>query len=416
MSDPNGTEQELIARARALAPGFAARATECERARRIPEKSIGELKEAGLFRLLQPKAFGGHEADFATYVRVCIELGRGCASTAWVYQNNAMHQLILSLFPEATQRAIWATGDPELDGWIASTGWSPKRGFARPVDGGYVLDGHWEFASGSYNCDLDLILAPVVREGAGPIPEMRLFLLERAKGEYEIVDTWHAMGLKGTASNDILVREQFVAEDRTLRWADANRTPEAGVKTQGHAVHDGPWYRVPVWDWMGWTIVPALLGAVYAALDSTVARLESRKNLLGEKLADTQAIQLRLADVAATLDAAETLLLRDVEKTGHAYGSGRGLSVLERSVCRRNQAYCARLVFEAAGSLLYRGGAHGIRDDDPVQRAYRDVGAGVTHVGTDWDVWGRINGQALMGQPIMTPNFGFHPAEIVQRR
>jgi len=409
-------DEELVARARALAPGLAARADECERARRVPEKSIAELKEAGLFRLLQPKKFGGYEADFATYVRVSIELGRGCASTAWVYQNNAMHQLILALFPESTQRAIWQTGDPERDARITSTGWSPKRGAARPVDGGYVLDGHWEFASGSLNCDLDMILAPVVREGAGPIPEMRLFLLDRAAGEYEILDTWHAMGLKGTASNDIVVREQFVAEDRTLLWADANRTPERGVQTQGWRVHDGPWFRVPVWDWMGWTIVPALLGAAYTALDATVARLDTRKNLLGEKLGDTQAVQLRMADVAARLDAAETLLLRDVEKTGRAYGSGQGLTVLERSVCRRNQAFCALEVYEAVASLLYRGGAHGIREGDAVQRAYRDVGAGATHVGTDWDVWGRINGKALLGQDIMTPNFGFHPAEVVRKR
>ena len=247
------------------------RALRNAKARRVPDESIQEIKQAGLFRLLQPKAFGGYEADFSTYVQVAIELGRGCASTAWVYQNNAMHQLILALFPEETQRELWQRGIPVRDARIASTGWSPKRGSARPVDGGYVLDGHWEFASGSYNCDLDMILAPVVRENAGPVPEMRLFVLDRAAGEYEILDTWHAMGLKGTASNDIVVREQFVAEHRTLLWADANRTPENGVKTQGHAVHDSPWYRVPVWDWMGWTIVPALFGAAYTALDATIA-------------------------------------------------------------------------------------------------------------------------------------------------
>ena len=409
-------DAELIARARSLAPGLAARASECELARRVPDKSIQEIRQAGLFRLLQPKKFGGYEVDFSTYVQVSIELGRGCASTAWVYQNNAMHQLILALFPERTQRAIWQTGDPERDARITSTGWSPKHGSARPVDGGYVLDGHWEFASGSYNCDLDLILAPVVRENAGPVPEMRLFLLDRAAGEYEILDTWHAMGLKGTASNDILVREQFVAEDRTLLWADANRTPENGARTQGHAVHDGPWFRVPVWDWMGWTIVPALLGSAHAALAATIARLDSRRNLLGEKLGDTQSVQLRVADVAAHLDAAETLLLRDVARTAEGYASGRGLTVLERAACRRNQAFCAQLVFQAVGSLLYRGGAHGLREGDAVQRAYRDVGAGVTHVGTDWDVWGRIHGKALMGQDIATPNFGFHPAEIVRTR
>jgi 3-hydroxy-9,10-secoandrosta-1,3,5(10)-triene-9,17-dione monooxygenase len=409
-------EEELIARARDMAPKLAERALDCERQRRIPDESIRELKQAGFFRILQPRAFGGYELDFSTYVKVAIELGRGCASTAWVYENNAMHQLILGLFPEQTQREIWATGDPALDARIASTGWSPKNGSARPVDDGYVLDGHWEFASGSFNCDLDLILAPVEREGAGPAPEMRLFLLDRAAGEYEILDTWHSMGLKGTASNDIVVRDQFVAEHRTLAWADANRTPEDGVKVQGSCIHDSTWYRVPVWDWMGWTITPALVGAAHGALESTAARFETRTNLLGERLADTQSVQLRLADVAARLDAAETLLLRDVAQTAAAYGSGKAPTVLERSTWRRNQAFSARLLLEAVESLLYRGGAHGIRDGDPVQRAYRDIGAGVTHVGSDWDVWGRIYGRALLGQDIATPNFGFYPAEVVRQR
>jgi 3-hydroxy-9,10-secoandrosta-1,3,5(10)-triene-9,17-dione monooxygenase len=224
------------------------------------------------------------------------------------------------------------------------------------------------------------------------------------------------MGLKGTASNDIVVRDQFVSEGRTLAWADANRTPEAGVKLQGHGVHDSTWHRVPVWDWMGWTIAPALIGAAYCGLDAAVARLESRTNLLGERLAETQSVQLRLADVAGRIDAAETLLLRDVGATSEAYGSGRIPSILERAQWRRNQAFCARLLLESVESLLYRGGAHGLKDTNAVQRAYRDVGAGVTHVGTDWDVWGRVYGQALLGLDIATPNFGFFPAELVRKR
>jgi 3-hydroxy-9,10-secoandrosta-1,3,5(10)-triene-9,17-dione monooxygenase len=410
------SEEELIARARALVPKLAERAERCERERRIPEESIRELKQAGLFQILLPKAYGGYELDLSTYVKVAIELGRGCASTAWVFQNNAMHQLILGLFPEQTQNELWATGDPVLDARIASTGWSPKRGAARPVDGGYVLDGHWELASGSWNCDLDVILAPVERDGAGPAPEMRLFLLDRAAGEYEIVDTWHAMGLKGTASNDIVVRETFVAEQRTLAWADANRTPEDGVKLQGHCVHDSVWYRVPVWDWIGWTITPALLGAAYSAFDSSVARLETRTNMLGERLAESQSVQLRLADVAARLDVVESMLLRDVAQTAEAYQSGKPPSVLERAAWRRNQAFGARLLLEAVESLLYRGGAHALYDSDPVQRAYRDVGAGVTHIATDWDIWGRVYGQALLGLDIATPNFGFFPTDVVRSR
>ena len=63
-----------------------------------------------------------------------------------------------------------------------------------------------------------------------------------------------------------------------------------------------------------------------------------------------------------------------------------------RHTWRRNQAFTARILLEAALSLLYRGGAHGIKSGDAVERAYRDVGAGVTHIGCDWDVWGRVYG------------------------
>jgi 3-hydroxy-9,10-secoandrosta-1,3,5(10)-triene-9,17-dione monooxygenase len=412
---PDPSPSDLVARARELVPRLRERFERCERERRVPDESIREIREAGLFRILQPRAFGGYELDFATYVRVSIELGRGCASTAWVYENNAMHQLILALFPLETQKELWGSGDPVRDARIASTGWSPRRTSARPVAGGYLLDGQWEFASGSWNCDLDLLLAPVERGGGGA-PEMRLFLLDRAAGEYEIVDTWHAMGLKGTASNDILVREQFVPEHHTLAWAEANRPPVRGVKLLGAGVLDSVWHRVPVWDWMGWTVAPALIGAARSAIEATVARLETRTNLFREKLADTQAVQLRLADVAARVDAAEALILRDVEATERCYGRWEAPSILQRATWRRNQAFTARLLLEAIESLLYRGGAHGIRAGDAVERAYRDIGAGVTHVGCDWDVWGRVYGRALLGQEIATPNFGFFPAALVRER
>jgi 3-hydroxy-9,10-secoandrosta-1,3,5(10)-triene-9,17-dione monooxygenase len=404
---------ELVARARALVPGLRERVERCERERRVPEESIRGLHEADLFRILQPRASGGLELDFATYVRVSIELGRGCASTAWVYENNAMHQLILALFPAEAQKEIWGSGDPARDARIASTGWSPRRAGATPVAGGYVLDGHWEFASGSTNCGLDLLLAPVERGGGGP-PEMRLFLLDLSAGEYEILDTWHAMGLRGTASNDILVREQFVPEHRTIAWSDVNRTPERGVRVQGAGVHDSVWHRVPVWDWMGWTVAPALIGAARGAIEATVARLATRTNLFREKLADTQAVQLRLADVAARVDAAETLLLHDVRETERLYGAWQPPTVLQRAAWRRNQAFTSRLLLEAIESLIYRGGAHGIRAGDPVERAYRDIGAGVTHVGCDWDVWGRVYGLALLGHEIAIPNFGFFPPSVVR--
>jgi 3-hydroxy-9,10-secoandrosta-1,3,5(10)-triene-9,17-dione monooxygenase len=145
-------------------------------------------------------------------------------------------------------------------------------------------------------------------------------------------------------------------------------------------------------------------------------RLATRTNLFREKLGDTQAVQLRIADAAARIDAAEALALRDIEESERLYGAWQPPTVFQRATWRRNQAFTARILLEAVESLLYRGGAHGIKTGDAVERAYRDVGAGVTHVGCDWDVWGRVYGLALLGQAIAIPNFGFFPADVVKQR
>jgi hypothetical protein len=89
--------------------------------------------------------------------------------------------------------------------------------------------------------------------------------------------------------------------------------------------------------------------------------------------------------------------------------------VRKRADWRRNMAFTGKLLLEAVESLLYRGGAHGIKEGNPNERAYRDVGAGVTHVGCDWDVVGRLAGQVMLGLPLAVPNFGAFSAETVRR-
>jgi hypothetical protein len=80
-------------------------------------------------------------------------------------------------------------------------------------------------------------------------------------------------------------------------------------------------------------------------------------------------------------------------------------SVERRGVWRRDAAYSALLAFEAVGTLFYRGGAHGIGTQDALARAYRDIGAGATHVSADFDVAGEIYGEAVQGLPVRNPNF-----------
>ena len=84
-SNVTSTEEQLVSAAAALVPYLRETAVETEKARQVPVETIRRLRDAGLFEVLVPRQFGGHETDLTTVARVIAELGRGCGSTAWVY-------------------------------------------------------------------------------------------------------------------------------------------------------------------------------------------------------------------------------------------------------------------------------------------------------------------------------------------
>jgi 3-hydroxy-9,10-secoandrosta-1,3,5(10)-triene-9,17-dione monooxygenase len=102
------TAAELIGRARDLAPVIARRALECERLGRLPDESFADFRDAGFYRILQPKRFGGYEHDMYTLLEVTREIGRsGCCSSAWVLAILAIHNFYLGYFPPRAQEDIW---------------------------------------------------------------------------------------------------------------------------------------------------------------------------------------------------------------------------------------------------------------------------------------------------------------------
>ena len=138
----------LLQRAAAIVPILRERANETERQRQVPAHSIAELTAAGLFRMVQPKRFGGEELDFNLLIRVISELARGCGSTGWVYGLSATSQWILALFPPQAQEEIWG-GNPDahIQGAVAPSAVAEK------VEGGYRISGTWNYTSGCDNAD-----------------------------------------------------------------------------------------------------------------------------------------------------------------------------------------------------------------------------------------------------------------------
>ena len=172
------TGEELVARARKLAPKLRERAVACERERNIPRESVEEYIDAGLVRTIMPKRWGGYEHDHEVAFNIAIELGKStCGSSAWSLNYLSDHAGILSHFPEEAQHDVWSRSQ---DACIATS--AAPTGKAAVAPGGYRLDGKWSWCSGLRHSQWIMIGGLVFREGEHH-PDMRLFLVPVVRGQ-----------------------------------------------------------------------------------------------------------------------------------------------------------------------------------------------------------------------------------------
>jgi len=208
------TPDDFLGRVRDLLPAVRDRTARAEELRRLPDETFAEFQEAGLFRAMQPKRYGGFELDPGTFYRGVMDVAAVCGSTGWIFAVMGAHNWHLALFPPQAQEDVWG-GDDSVQ---LSTSLAPTGKIER-AEGGFRVSGRWSFSSGCDFCHWVVLggLAPPAEEGAPP--DLRTFLLPRA--DYEIDDNWHVMGLCGTGSKDIVVKDAFVPEYRTHSYRDA---------------------------------------------------------------------------------------------------------------------------------------------------------------------------------------------------
>jgi alkylation response protein AidB-like acyl-CoA dehydrogenase len=179
-----------------------------EENRRVVEENIEAIKEAGLFRLAVPRRFGGHQANFQTFLQVSAEMARGDGSTAWVSTLMNVCGWLAGLYPEQAQRDIYENDpDARICGVVAPTATS------KHADGGQVVTGKWGFASGCMHSQWAMVGIPVVDETGDQI-DQGLALVPMS--DLAIEDTWFVAGMRGTASNTLVASEVFVPSHRIL--------------------------------------------------------------------------------------------------------------------------------------------------------------------------------------------------------
>jgi len=385
-------EREYLDQMAALLPGIEARVDDTEQLRRIPDATIKELRDSGLMKALQPARWGGAELDPIVAYRAARMLGSVCGSTGWVYGILVVHPWHLALFPEQAQEEVWGDDDREL---IAST-YAPV-GQVERVDGGFRLSGHWPWSSGTDHCKW--VFLGGVEQGDPLRPDMRAFLLPRS--DYRIEDTWHAEGLRGTGTNDIVVEDAFVPEHRTLSYADTS-----ALDCPGNRLNTAPIYRLPFGSVFPLTIHAAALGIAFGMLDAYRDSVAKRIKLAyGEAARDDPYSQIHLAQFSSTLDAAWLQLERNIGVLTERVKRGEALGTLERARLRHDQVYGLARVLEVADQCFSASGGNAIRRGHPLQRFWRDLHGARQHAINEYELGAVLYGKALLGLEIDGPMF-----------
>ncbi|MDN4172181.1 acyl-CoA dehydrogenase family protein [Nocardioides sp. SOB77] len=362
---------DVLGRVHALLPTIADRAAEAEEARRVPAATIAELAEAGVFRMLQPRRYGGAEAHPVELFEVVRAVSGACGSTGWVTSVLSVHPWQVALFAEAAQDEVWGE-DPDV---LVSSSYAPVGRLVRDGEG-YRLSGRWSFSSGCDHAGWALLGALAPAEPGGR-PEFVTLLVPRR--DYEVLDVWDTVGLRGTGSNDVVVDDCHVPAHRLLRNADHTR-----LTGPGQEVNTGPLYRIPFGAVFTSAITSPIVGTVAGCLDDYVAamRHRTRDSLGGGRFAEDQFAQVAVARAASEVDAAVLQMERNLRELVTAAEDG-SIELELRLRTRRDQVRATERTLEAIDLLFKTAGGQSLRRGNPIERAWRDAHAGSVHVAND---------------------------------
>ncbi|UEA60254.1 hydroxylase [Gordonia otitidis] len=361
---------EVLDNLAAIADDIRAQADEAELLGQLPADTAKKLKAAGPIRMLAPKKYGGYEAhprDFAETVMAAAALD---GATGWVCGIVGVHPWQLAFADPRVQEEVW--GD-DNDTWMASP-YAPT-GIAVPTDGGYVFNGRWQFSSGTDHCDwifLGAMLGTQDGEIAQP-PTMLHMILPRS--DYEIVDdSWNVVGLKGTGSKDIIVKDAFVPAYRVMNGdhvIDGTAQREYGTTET--------LYRMPWSNMFPLGITSAVIGIAEGALACHLDYQRNRVGAQGTAIKDDPYVLFAIGEAAADINAARQELLANVDTMWDLVDSGAEVSFEERATGRRTQVRAAWRAVMAVDQIFARSGGNALRMDKPLQRFWRDAHAGLNH-------------------------------------
>jgi len=378
---------ELLQRAQRIGAIARERAVETEKARQVSADLVDMMREADLFRIMQPRAYGGFEYGYDVFVEAVATVASGDGSTGWVYSLGAVHQWLIACYPAEAQHEVWGRNSNA----IAAVSYAPT-GKAVKEAGGYRLTGRWSFGSGCDNAQWGILGGMIpLADGAKP----GFFLVPRA--QFEIDDDWNPMGLAGTGSKTMVVKDALIPEYRAVTFADLLTGNGPGT-----AVNANPLYRQPMLAVVPNCLSAPALGMARGALATFVEQVGGRTTrgaVAGgnNRMAEFTTVQMRVAEATASIDAAELMIHRDLRETGAMVERKEPVGVDVRMRNRLTHSFSTRLLVQAVDALFLAAGGSALGLQHPIQRFWRDIHAASSHISLNWDSVSTMYGQYVFG-------------------
>ncbi|WP_344036292.1 3-hydroxy-9,10-secoandrosta-1,3,5(10)-triene-9,17-dione monooxygenase oxygenase subunit, partial [Mycolicibacterium alvei] len=319
--------QAVLAGIDELLPTLRERAQETEDLRKLPDANVKALEDIGFFRLLQPEQWGGLQCDPTVFYEAVRRLASACGSTGWVAGIIGVHNWHLALFDQQAQEDVWG----EDTAVRISSSYAPMgAGVVTETGDGYIVNGSWNWSSGSDHASWAFLGGPVIKDGR-PV-DFGSFLIPRT--EYQIDDVWHVVGLRGTGSNTIPIKDVFVPKHRFLSYKAMNDGTAGGYQTNTAPVYKMPWGTIhPT------TISAPIVGMAYGAYEAHVEHQGKRVRaaFAGEKAKDDPFAKIRIAEAASDIDAAWRQLSGNVADEYALLVAGEEIPFELRARARRDQ-------------------------------------------------------------------------------
>jgi alkylation response protein AidB-like acyl-CoA dehydrogenase len=346
-----------------IKPIIAEHAGRAEADRRLPDVVYEAMHRAGLFGMHAPKAYGGLELHPVDAMQVYESIARTDSAAAWNLLMNQGISAYAAWLPAEGARELFRDGPPTTAG-----AFNPPAA-ARRVKGGWRVTGQVPFASGCHNARWLAMPAMEMdddRPKVDPATERpRIFGVFFPRAEAEILDTWHTLGMRGTGSADIVVRDLFVPDWMTAPVGPLSR-PAPGF--------EGPLFRL--WPWTNILAETAVSVGVAAEVVEQGVRLCKTKTAAynAVPLREQQLVQYQMGKAKARVEASRDTIHRAASAAyDEVAQSGAGLSPdakvrLQLAVCFAAEA-CAEAVRLVNDSI----GAAAIRLERPFERHFRDA-------------------------------------------